>query len=256
MLDVHAPHESIQTWKSFLTHIAAIVIGLLIAVSLEQSVEFFHHRHQRHELDAALQRDGEANRGYINDDIAVAQGVRDWALGQAAALERAGPTGPLTLQRMPRGFIGAPDAGVWPSAKSSGVSNLLPSSAQNWFEYLAGVYNETFDSSASVTGQLNLAYAALDQAIVGHAIRTPSGDIDVSTLTAAQRSTAIECLRAIAEHARSVLLQLVIYDAGNEYILSTPHDQLDEPEAGKRYSKIYREKLEAHPAAQFAFGAY
>jgi hypothetical protein len=42
MLDVHPPHEAIHTWKAFLIHIVAIVIGLLIAVGLEQTVEFFH----------------------------------------------------------------------------------------------------------------------------------------------------------------------------------------------------------------------
>jgi hypothetical protein len=46
---------------------------------------------------------------------------------------------------------------------------------------------------------------------------------------------------------------LLVYDAGNEYILSTPVDQLDTPEAGKRYSQVYKEKLEAHPAASFIF---
>src|SRR5215831_134397 len=122
MLDVHAPHETIRTWTNFLIHIAAIVVGLLIAVGLEQTVEFFHHRHQREQLQAALHRDGEANRGYIKEDIAVAQGVLDWALEQASAVERAGPTGPLILRRMPGGFIGSPDAGVWPSAKASGVA--------------------------------------------------------------------------------------------------------------------------------------
>jgi hypothetical protein len=254
MLDVHAAHEDIRSWRGFLIHIAAIVIGLLIAVGLEQSVEFFHHRHQREQLVAALQRDGEANRGYLEDDIAKAQGVLDWALGQVAAFERAGPTGSLSLRRMPRGFIGSPDAGVWPSAKAGGVTNLLPASAQNWLEYLAEKYSETFDSSASASGQLTLAYAAFDQVIIGHAIKTPSGEIDVSTLTAAQRLTATECLRGIAESARSVLRQLLVLDAGNEYILSVPLDQLDTPEAGKRYLQIYKEKLEAHPAARFNFG--
>lgn len=254
MLDVHAPHQTVHTWKDFLVHIAAIVIGLIIAVSLEQTVEFFHHRHQREQLAAALRRDGEANRGYIKDDIAKAQSVLDWALGQAAVLERVGPTGPLRLRHLSSGFVGSPDAGVWPSAKASGVTSLLPASAQNWLEYLAEEYNQTFVSSASASGQLYLAYAALDQAIIGHAIETPSGEIDVSTLTAAQRSTAIERLRAIAEQARSVMLRLVIFDAANEYILSTPLDQLDTPEAGKQYWRIFKEKMEAHPAANFAFG--
>lgn len=207
-------------------------------------------------MAAALQRDGEANRGYIQGDIAQAQGVLDWALEQIAALERAGPTGPLTFRPMPRGFIDSPDAGVWPSAKASGVSKPLPASAQNWLEYLAEEYNQTFVCSASESGQLYLAYAALDQAVIGHAIKTPSGEIDVSTPTAAQRSTAAECLRAIAEHARSVMLRLVIYDTANEYILSTPLDQLDTPEAEKRFSQIFKEKMKAHPGAKFFFGGY
>jgi len=253
MLDVHAPHETVHTWKSFLTHIAAIVVGLLIAVGLEQTVEYFHHRHQREQLSTALRRDGEANRGYISDDIAVAQGVLDWALGQAAALERGGPTGPLILRPMPRGLIGSPDAGVWPSAKASGVTNLLPASAQNWLEYLAEEYQETFDSSASASGQLYLAYAGLDQAIIGHAVETPSGDVDVSTLAAAQRLMVVECLRAIAERSRTVMLRLVIYDAANEFIFTTPLDQLDEPQMAERYSKILREKMNAHPAVKLAF---
>ena len=40
MIDVHpAPHAA-HTWKDFLIHIATIVVGLLIALSLEQTIEF------------------------------------------------------------------------------------------------------------------------------------------------------------------------------------------------------------------------
>src|SRR5215472_11257301 len=181
MLEVHPPHEKVHGWAQFFVHIAAIVIGLIIAVSLEQTVEFFHHRHQREQLEAALLRDCGANREYIKDDITKAQGILDWALEQASVLERAGPSGPLTIRRVPHGFIGSPDAGVWPSAKASGVATLLAASAQNWFQYLAEEYDETFVSPASASGQLYLAYAALDQAIIGHATETKPGEIDVST---------------------------------------------------------------------------
>ena len=99
MIEVHPPHERVHSWAQFFVHIAAIVIGLIIAVSLEQTVEFFHHRHQREQLEAALQGDGRANQEYIKDDIAKAQGILDWALEQASALERVGPTGPLALVR-------------------------------------------------------------------------------------------------------------------------------------------------------------
>jgi hypothetical protein len=32
MLDVHAPHEAVHTWRDFFIHIATIGLGLLIAV--------------------------------------------------------------------------------------------------------------------------------------------------------------------------------------------------------------------------------
>lgn len=256
MLDVHAPHVTIHTWKDFLNHIAAIVVGLLIAVGLEQTVEFFHHRHQREQLVEAIRRDGEANRGYIKDDIAIARGVLDWALSQAAALERAGATGPLILRPLPKGFIGSLDAGVWLSAKASGVTNLLPPSGQNWLEYLADEYQEIFVSSASSSGRLYLAYAALDQVIIGHAIENSTGEIEISALSAAQRLNAVESLRTIAERAREVVRKLAIYDASNEFILSTPLDQLDTPEAGKRYFQIYADKMKAEPAANFTFSSH
>jgi primosomal protein N'' len=54
MLDVHAPHAGIHTWSDFLVHIATIVIGLLIAVGLEQTVEYLHHRSQVAEIRESL----------------------------------------------------------------------------------------------------------------------------------------------------------------------------------------------------------
>ena len=61
MLDVHAPHESIQTWKSFFIHLTTIVIGLLIAVGLEQTVEYFHHRQQVAEIRRSLAEERRIN---------------------------------------------------------------------------------------------------------------------------------------------------------------------------------------------------
>jgi hypothetical protein len=50
MLDVHPAHHAASTWRDFFIHIATIVIGLLIAIALEQTVEHFHQLHQLQEL--------------------------------------------------------------------------------------------------------------------------------------------------------------------------------------------------------------
>jgi hypothetical protein len=54
MLEPHAPHEPIHSWKSFAIHIAAIAVGLLLALALEQSAEAIHHSHQRGEIEAQM----------------------------------------------------------------------------------------------------------------------------------------------------------------------------------------------------------
>jgi hypothetical protein len=61
MLDVHPSHHPVTTLRDFLVHIATIVIGLLIAVGLEQTVEFFHHRHQVAEARESLRLELEEN---------------------------------------------------------------------------------------------------------------------------------------------------------------------------------------------------
>jgi hypothetical protein len=229
------------------------VVGLLIAVGLEKTVEFFHHRHQRHALEENLLRNGEGNRQYIQEDLAVAQGMLDWALEQNKSVERAGATGTLIIRRMPVGLIYAPDAGVWLSARASGVTSLLSAGAQNWYEDMDDRERAIFGSSGSATDQLNAAYSALDQAIAEDAVETSSGDLDLSTLTGAQRATVTECLHSVVSQLRNVMRHLIAYSNDNEYILQTPLDQLDSPNAEKRFVEIARQQRNAHPSIKFIF---
>ena len=61
MLDVHPAHHAATTWRDFFIHIATIVLGLLIAIALEQTVEYFHHRHQVADAREALRIEREIN---------------------------------------------------------------------------------------------------------------------------------------------------------------------------------------------------
>jgi len=60
--EVHPPGGPVHTWRDFLLHIVTITIGLLIAVGIEQTVEYFHHRHQRHLLEEQM-------RGVFESDL-------------------------------------------------------------------------------------------------------------------------------------------------------------------------------------------
>lgn len=69
MLDVHPAHHAASSWRDFFIHIATIVIGLLIAVGLEQAVEWVHHRHQAHQMEESLRDEALENRDLARSNV-------------------------------------------------------------------------------------------------------------------------------------------------------------------------------------------
>jgi hypothetical protein len=130
MLDVHPAHHAANSWRDFFVHIATIALGLLIAVGLEQTVEWVHHRHQLHQLEEDLHAEGLRNLHVALDNIAYMEQVRNYYAAQYAELVRASrahraPAG-LT-PHLPKGvrYI-KPAYAVWTVAQQSGTLGLLP----------------------------------------------------------------------------------------------------------------------------------
>jgi len=129
MLDVHPPEHTPHSWRDFFIHIATIVVGLLIAIGLEQTVEHFHHRHERTELEESVQVDSEKairDAESQQKDMVVAlrwldsriEQVKDALKGNHAL------TASLPLPRIFEQDI--PDDPAWKAAKSSGLIEVLP----------------------------------------------------------------------------------------------------------------------------------
>src|ERR1700751_113859 len=78
MIDVHPPHHAATTWRDFFIHIATIVIGLLIAIGLEQTVERIHHSHERSELRETLHRESEQILKDSRETAAALKYHQDW----------------------------------------------------------------------------------------------------------------------------------------------------------------------------------
>ena len=125
MIDVHpAPHAA-HSWREFLTHIATIVLGIIIAIGLEQIVELVHHHGERVRLEAALRNESLLNRRLVafNTD-SVAQVRRNIRLNMTN-LDRDGknfvPVPPPHDTFLP--FINS----AWITARKNDVAELLPS---------------------------------------------------------------------------------------------------------------------------------
>jgi hypothetical protein len=77
MLDVHPPHHAANTWKDFFIHIATIVVGLLIAIGLETTVEMLHHRHTVREVREKIREEVKENQELLAEDLRYLDSNRD-----------------------------------------------------------------------------------------------------------------------------------------------------------------------------------
>jgi hypothetical protein len=136
MLDVHASHESIHTWKGFFIHIAAIAFGLLLALALEKTVEYLHQRHLLSEARSMLAAELEDNRRAWQKNAAEVERIQrelEVDLRVIHALRsHALPDGKLDYSV----DLYATLDGAWQSVHQSGALALMPQKEltdQAWF---------------------------------------------------------------------------------------------------------------------------
>jgi len=140
MLDVHPPHKTVHTWQDFFIHIATISVGLLIAIGLEHTVGWIHHRYQRIELEAQLHEEALENADRNKKNYGASDAELQWLLslqldvqsmigGNPRLVYRARPE---SAPRVPINWI-IYRTSAWEAAKVSGTVALLePEVAQKY----------------------------------------------------------------------------------------------------------------------------
>jgi len=129
MLDIHPPHHSPSTWRDFFLHIATIVVGLCIAIGLEQTVEALHHRHQVHEMEDALSQESLENRHVIQDDVALIASALPVIDANIASLEASRlntGTKRIALTPFPAIRIFVPIDAAWLGMRDSALIAIVP----------------------------------------------------------------------------------------------------------------------------------
>src|SRR3984957_6663655 len=162
MLDVHAPHEVVHTWKDFLIHIATIVIGLLIAIGLEQTVEVFHHRHQVAETRAALQSELDQNRRAYADRISEFHRQTAALLNNINVLRYVQQHPDARQENLPGILVwhavrGEFTESAWKTAQQSNVTALMPQDEVRR-------YTLTYDRVEQVARSFDAIWPAIVQA--------------------------------------------------------------------------------------------
>ena len=128
MLEVHPPSEPVHGWRDFLIHLATITIGLLIALSLEGCVEFWHHRNLVHEAEASMQIEIESNARQLQGALDDVRKEQDFLKKDIAVMKKiiANPKVPNKEDVRVDFRIRTFDDVSWKTSQSTGALSYMP----------------------------------------------------------------------------------------------------------------------------------
>jgi hypothetical protein len=174
-MEVHPPHAPLHTWKDFWIHLGTITIGLLIAISLEQSVEGLHHLHQRHQLEEDLDHEARTNQQYVALDSALLDRDAAWLLSlrrrveslDKPGLDHAAAHSTFVFPEQIPGHPGdalhigyhLPAVSVWTTAGESALTDLL---SRNEARLHSNVYRQA-DYSYAAYDELRKAWQEMNE---------------------------------------------------------------------------------------------
>ena len=169
MLDVHAPHGAVHSWKDFFIHMAAISVGLLIAIGLEQTVEYAHRLHQLDKARRELTTELEDNRKQLEKNLAAAQQIKA-QLDTNMALLRSFQSAhkPIGRQLVYDARVFWPVDGPWQVVKQNGSLGLMPSAELYRYTYIHEGIAAIMEALTELAARMSVASAI--------AKRAPEGD--------------------------------------------------------------------------------
>jgi hypothetical protein len=126
MIDIHPPAHGAITRRDFFVHLFIVVLGILIAIGLEQAVEYLHHRELAAEARRTLAEECKQKEGANDFNIfATQRHERDLqhalAVLDALRARRPVPPGPFILKRV-SSFYADED---WQNSRQTGTINYL-----------------------------------------------------------------------------------------------------------------------------------
>jgi hypothetical protein len=134
----------IYSWRDFFIHLATITKGLLIALSLEGCVEFWHHRDLVHEAEASMQIEIEANARELQRALDDVRKEQDFLKQDIAVMKKiiANPKVPnneeMTVNFRVRTFADV----SWKTAQSTGALSYMPYERAQEYAKIYSAQNE------------------------------------------------------------------------------------------------------------------
>ena len=160
MLDVHAPHGPTHGWRDFLSHIAAIAIGLLLALALEKLAEYIHERRQLTEARRELAMEVVENRRALAMNVTEVSRIEqeldsDLKIIQAARSYAAAGDRKLDYSV----HLYATKDGPWQAVRQGGSLILMPYEELQTHAWFHGILASVMESMHALETTLNIGAA-------------------------------------------------------------------------------------------------
>jgi hypothetical protein len=151
MFDVHPPHGPIHGWREFLIQLVTITVGLLIALALEGTVEWLHHRHLMHQAEASLLTEIKTNATAMPERMKILHEQQDFLKDDIGVLSKiiAGETPAHASMTIRFDIVGFENVS-WNTAQSTGAVAYMPYA-------LAQEYSDIYSFQASIETQVQQA---------------------------------------------------------------------------------------------------
>jgi len=181
IMEIHKPHAA-KTWKEFFIELGTIVTGILIAIALEQTVEYFHHVNQLHTVRGELVAEIENNQAIAARNAASFAKIRA-ALTRDLAILRGGQAshGQIAAKFDYSWLFTRTQDGAWQAARQSGALELMPRDELRHYAFVYHAMDDFMSALTPATIQLEVAGAIAQRAPDG--ALTPRDREDLLTAT-------------------------------------------------------------------------
>jgi hypothetical protein len=227
MVEVHPPHKAAHSWKSFLIDIAIIVVGLFIALGLNQTFEYFHHRYQVRRIELDIREVFEANlrtdakslkqlvelRAYLR---ALQKAIVGRLHGDAS--QNVPPVDDARMATIPT----FPSLAPYEAAKTNGTVALLPNDRVRIYnrvaiasELLATVRDRWFEGLAALAAFHKRYVDSTGSLELGAVVPGP----DVRSLTPAELTEYLEVVSSLMQKTDLFYARFHLFDIECRFVL-------------------------------------
>lgn len=156
----HVAHH----WRDFFVQIAAIAIGLLLALALDRVVGYFHERHLLAQARRDLKLEIEQNQQVWTKNVAEVQRIqKELAMDLHVIQElqsKSPPTGELDYSV---GFYATID-GPWQAVRQNGSLGLMPNDELQTYAWFHEILTSSMDAMHTVEPVLKIGAAIAGRA--------------------------------------------------------------------------------------------